>query len=203
MPRQQSNSCSIGTKSSLFYPRASLANQTSLDYLKINQDGFSKIIQTSCCKQWIFCLFVCLFSNWRNIKDEMCFMVTHWCFNMFQSSEWHRPTCCCTAVQGWWQNKTQTVLVAWSTFLFHICFWSDIRVFFNWIWKHETRKMPLLLLLLLTTITQRDNNLCRTGKDSNMKSVLLTLKSPFFLIKFCLVDLGKKNAYKGTQPLKI
>lgn len=140
MPRQQSNSCSIGTKSSLFYPRASLANQTSLDYLKINQDGFSKIIQTSCCKQWIFCLFVCLFSNWRNIKDEMCFMVTHWCFNMFQSSEWHRPTCCCTAVQGWWQNKTQTVLVAWSTFLFHICFWSDIRFFFFLTGSENTRQ---------------------------------------------------------------
>lgn len=136
MPRQQSNSYSIGTKSSLFYPRASLANQTSLDYLKINQDGFSKIIQTSCCKQWIFCLF----SNWRNIKDEMCFMVTHWCFNMFQSSEWHRPTCCCTAVQGWWQNKTQTVLVAWSTFLFHICFWSDIRGFFKLDLKTRDKK---------------------------------------------------------------
>lgn len=82
MPRQQSNSCSIGTKSSLFYPRASLANQTSLDYLKINQDGFSKIIQTSCCKQWIFCLFVCFLTeeiskmkcvSWSHIDVLTCF----------------------------------------------------------------------------------------------------------------------------------
>lgn len=150
MPRQQSNSCSVGTKSSLFYPRASLANQTSLDYFKINQDGFSKIIQTSCCKQWIFCLFVCFLTE--EISKMKCVSWSHidvlTCFSPLSGID--LPA----AVQGWWQNKTQTVLVAWSTFLFHICFWSDIRFFFNWIWKHETRKMPLLWLL--TTITQRD-----------------------------------------------